>query len=68
MPDVASLIKKSNIKRLRNNQCTEPPKYNCTNKTNCSLKRKCQFECIRWRYIVVDLMIVMLVEMLKKHM
>ena len=35
MPNVASLINKSNIKKLRNNQSTEPPKCNCTNKTNC---------------------------------
>ena len=43
IPDVASLINKSNI---RNNQCTEPPKCNCTDKTNCPLKEKCQIEYI----------------------
>ena len=46
MPNVVSLINKSNIKKLRNNQRTEPPKCNCTNKTNCPLKWKCQLECM----------------------
>ena len=34
MQNVASLINKSNIKKIRNNQHTEPPKFDCTNKTN----------------------------------
>ena len=38
MPHVASLINKSNIKKLRNNQRTKPPKCYYTNKTNCYLK------------------------------
>ena len=64
MPYVASLINKSNIKKLRNNQHTEPLKYNCTNKNNCLVKGSANLSvlCIRQKYIVVDLMIVMLVE------
>ena len=45
MPNVPSLINKSNIKKLRNNQHTEPHKCNCTDKTNCTLKGKIQFVC-----------------------
>ena len=49
MPNVASLINKNNIKKHRNNQRTEPPKCNFTDRTNCSFKRKCQFECIVYK-------------------
>ena len=49
MPHVASLINKSSIKKFRNNQHIKPLKCNCTNKTNCSLKGKCQFECIVYK-------------------
>ena len=45
MPNVINLISKSNTKKLMNNQCSEPPKCNCTNKVNCPLKGKCQYEC-----------------------
>ena len=68
IPNVASLINKNNIKKLRNNQPTEPPKCNCTNKTDCFFKGKSHFECISWAYIVVDLTIVALIETLKKYM
>ena len=49
MPNVANLINKSNIKELSNNQRNEPTKCNRTNKTNCHLKRKGQFECIVYK-------------------
>ena len=46
MPNVASLINKSNIKKFRNYQRTELPNRNCTYETNHPIKKKCQFECI----------------------
>ena len=46
MPNISSIINKSIIKKLRNNQPTVPPKCNCTKKTNYPLKKMCQFECI----------------------
>ena len=49
MPDVATLINKGNMNKLKNNGRTEPCKCNCTDKTNCSLKRKCQFECVGYK-------------------
>ena len=46
LPNAANLINKSNTKRFQNNQCIEPPKCNCINKANYSLKGKCQYVCI----------------------
>ena len=48
MHNVATLINKNNIKKIWNNQHTELPECNCTNKTNCPLK-KCKFECIVYK-------------------
>ena len=48
MPNVASLINKINIKKLRNTQHIEPPKCNCINKTNYHLKEKSQHGCIEY--------------------
>ena len=66
---MASLINKSNVKNHRNNQRTEYSKWNCTNKTNRPLRGKCQFEYIVYKveYMVVDLTIVTLIEMLKRY-
>ena len=49
MPNMASLVNKSNIKKLRNNQHIEPPKCNCTNKNKYPLKGTSQFECIVYK-------------------
>ena len=46
MPNLANLINKTNIKKLRNKQHIEPPKCNCINKAAFPLKGKCQYECI----------------------
>ena len=49
MSDVASLINKSNMKKLTNHQRIDPCKCNCINKTNCLLKTKCQFNYIAYK-------------------
>ena len=49
MPQMASLISKSHIKKLGNNQHTELPKCNYSDKTNSPLKEKRQFECIVYK-------------------
>ena len=49
VPNVAILINKINIKNRRNNQRTEPPKSNCTDKTNCPLIGMCHFERIVYK-------------------
>ena len=46
MPNVANLIIKSNNNSLRTNQCIEPTKRNCINKTIFPWKGKCQYECV----------------------
>ena len=49
MPNVTSLINKSNTKKQMNNQHTESSRCNCTNKANYCLKGKSQFECIVYK-------------------
>ena len=44
-PNVANLINNSDAKKLRNKQCSEPPKCNCIDNTIHPLKEKCQYEC-----------------------
>ena len=39
MSNVATLIKKCDTKKIRKNQRSEPPKYNCSNRVSCLLKR-----------------------------
>ena len=46
MHNVTNLISKSNTKKLRNNLGSEPTKCNCTNKADCPLKGKCQYDWI----------------------
>ena len=48
MPNVASLINKSNIEKLNNKQC------NSINKALCPLKGKCQYEYIVYKVEVYN--------------
>ena len=49
MPNINSIINKSNTIKLNKEQYNEAPKCNCNNKTGCPLKGKCQFECIIYK-------------------
>ena len=54
MPNINSIINKSNTIKLNKEQYNEKPKCNCNNKTECPLKGKCRYECIVYKVEVYN--------------
>ena len=54
MPNINSIINKSNTIKLNKEQYNEAPKCNCYNKTECPLKGKCWYECIIYKVEVYN--------------
>ena len=48
MSNISTLISRGNSKKLRSKN-TEPPNCNCIKKENCSLKGRCQIECVVYK-------------------
>ena len=54
MPNINSIINKSNTVKLNKEQYNEDSKYNCNNKTECPLKGKCRYKCIVYKVEVYN--------------
>ena len=60
MPNINSIINKSNTIKLNKEQYNEAPKCNCNNKTECPLRANVGMNAkfTRWRYIIANHAIV----------